>query len=76
MFIFQIVDSHEIRTEQIECANEAFLRSIQDDFKNRTFNGPKGEEIRIFTIEVSEVERLRPYERSLISLSPAIYVAL
>ena len=76
MFIFQVVDSTEVRTEQIECANEAFLRTIQEDFKNMTFVGPKGEEIRIFTIEVSEIERFKQYELSKISLSPAIYVSL
>ena len=29
LFVFQVVDSHEVRTEQIECANEKFLRKIE-----------------------------------------------
>jgi hypothetical protein len=55
-FIFNIVDSHEIRTEQIECANEGFLKEMHKEFKNRTFIGPKGDNIVIYSIEVSEIE--------------------
>ena len=39
-----------------------------------TFIGPKNSEIRIFTIEVSEIETLKKYELEKIALSPAIYV--
>ncbi len=76
LFVFQVVDSHEVRTEQIECANEKFLRKVERYLQNGTYKGLHGDPIRIYTIEVTEVEQLRSYDQEQISKSPAIYASM
>lgn len=76
LFVFQVVDSHEVRTEQIECANEKFLRKVERYLQNGTYKGMHGDPIRIYTIEVTEVEQLRSYDQEHISKSPAIYASM
>ena len=71
-----MVDSHESRTEQIECANERFLRKVHSVLSNGTYTGVNGEIIKINTIEVSEVEQLGSYEQDQITKSPAIYASM